>query len=207
MGLVKQAKRAVRRALNPIAKTVGGLQARIAARDPRAVVLDLERQLQRNEYECGAAGPFAILRYHGKGRSLDATALAVGTTEEDGTSEGPILRLFRARGLRPIVKARATLRDVRAGIDAGAPVLVCVNQETHWSVVYGYSRDRIWLADPSAYQAFAREAITNAEFRERWDNRWAVIVRAGPRRRRAATVRTARRDPATSRRSAPLRSG
>lgn len=185
MQLVKHAGRAVRRSLNPIARWVGGLQADLAMRaDPRAVVLDLERQLQRNEYECGAAGPFAILRYHGRGRSLDATARLLGTSEEDGTPEGPIIRLFCARGLRPVVKARCTLRDLRAGIDAGAPALVIVNDESHWSVVYGYSRDRMWIADPSAYQSFLRAAIPTAEFRARWD-RWAVIVQAGPRRRRA----------------------
>lgn len=182
---MKALRRAVRRALaNPIARMIGGAQAALAERADRdAVVLDLERQFQRNEFDCGAAAPFAILRYYRKGRSLDATFDALGTSEEDGTSEGAIFRLFRARGLRPMIKVRATLRDLRAGLDVGSPALVSVNGEKHWSVVYGYSRERIWVADPSAYQCFLRQAIPTADFRARWD-RWAIIVGPSPPRRR-----------------------
>ena len=42
------------------------------------------------------------------------------------------------------------------------------------SVVYGYSKDKIYLADPSIYQG-VRPGISIERFRQRWD-RWAMVV-------------------------------
>lgn len=142
------------------------------ARD--AVVLDIERSVQLDSFSCGAQVAYMCLAYHRKARSIAAVTRALDTDEE-GTSTRSLLTLFRGRGLKPIVKARATLVDLRTTIDAGAPLIVSMDAESHWSVVYGYGSGRWFVADPSIRKTL-RVGLSTEVFRARWD-RWAMIVR------------------------------
>lgn len=160
----------LRSLLDPLGK-LGNLEQMQSGDD--AILLDVERRPQPDGFSCGVYATLMILEYHGKARSPRAIARAL-KTDEDGTRQGPILTLFRQRGLEPIIQARATLRDLRRGIDQGAPSLVSVNDGGHGSVVCGYSRGTICLADPSIYQGL-RRGISVERFRKRWD-RWAMDV-------------------------------
>ena len=160
----------VKRVLDTVA---GWIQTVDEARDDDAVLLDVRRSVQADGFSCGAQSALMILRYHGKGRSIDATMRALDT-DEDGTSTGPLLKLFRQRGLKPVIKARATIADLRCGIENGAPSLVSLDDESHWGVVYGYSATRIYLGDPSIRKTL-RVGLTVRAFRARWD-RYAVVV-------------------------------
>lgn len=143
------------------------------ARD--AVLLDMRRTIQVTGYTCGAESAYMILRYFGKARSIGAVTRALDT-DEAGTSTRSLLALFRKRGLRPAINARATLDDLRRAIDAGAPVLVSMDDERHWSVAYGYSSTkRFFILDPSIRRS-QRVALSVDAFQARWD-RWAMIIR------------------------------
>ena len=150
------------------------LGGQIVEEEGDATLLDIGRSLQLDSYSCGAQSAFMILRYYGKARSPAAVARALGTNEENGTSGEAIRSLFRQRGLRSVVRSKATLRDLKEAIDAEAPALVSLDDEGHWGVVYGYSRQKVYLADPSIRRSW-RVACAKDAFRERWD-RWAMIV-------------------------------
>lgn len=140
---------------------------------PGDVVLDLPRTLQLDGYSCGAQSAVSILRYFGKGRSVPRTLRLLGT-DKDGTAVGPIRDLFRARGLRPVVLRSPTKQSLIRAIDAGAPLLVAVDDSGHWSVLYGYGRGSIFLMDPSLRRAL-RVRWHWSEFKARWDG-WAMAV-------------------------------
>jgi ABC-type bacteriocin/lantibiotic exporter with double-glycine peptidase domain len=141
------------------------------ALDP--VLLDIKRSIQLDDYSCGAQSAFMILRYFGKARSVTAVARAVGTNE-GGTTTRALLKLFRKRKLKPVIKANATLDDLRSAIADGAPSLVSLDGNVHWGVVYGYSSKNIYLADPSLWKSI-RVGMSVEKFLDRWD-RWAMIV-------------------------------
>ncbi len=138
-----------------------------------ATVLDrFKRSVQLDDYSCGAQSAYAILRYYGKARSPQAIARIL-KVKADGVSQGPILALFRQRGLRPVIKPRATVRDIERAIRVGAPVLASVDANQHWVTVYGYSKTHIFVADPTLWAPFC--IVPRKAFLRRWD-RWAMVV-------------------------------
>ncbi len=141
---------------------------------PGAIVLAVRRSVQLDRYSCGAQSAFMILRYFGKARSIEAVTKALGTTE-DGTGTMTIVRLFRHRGLKPRIKARADVHDLATAVDLGAPSLVSMDDGEHWAVVYGYARGAVFLADPSIKRSL-RVRVPTTAFCARWD-RWAMVVR------------------------------
>ena len=162
----------VKSALDAVA---GWVQAVDESRaDDEAVLLDIKRSVQADDWSCGAQSAFMILRYFGKARSVTAVVQALGT-DRDGTSVRQLLDLFRRRRLRPVIMPEATPADLRRGIDEGAPAVVSLDDGGHWGVVYGYAPDTIYLADPSLRRAF-RVAGSTESFCRRWD-RWAMVVR------------------------------
>lgn len=161
--------------LKRVLDTVAGWAQSIdESRDDDAVLLDVSRSVQADGFSCGAQSALMILRCHGKGRSIDATIRAL-STDEGGTRTGALLKLFRQRGLKPVIKAHATLRDLKRGIDDKAPSIVSLDDEAHWGVVYGYSSTRVYLADPSIRNAIG-VGLSCARFGRRWD-RWAMLVK------------------------------
>lgn len=146
--------------------------------DPGAVVLEgFEPSLQLDMHSCGAQSAFMVLRWFGRARSVDAVTRALGTTT-DGTDEGAIVRLLRARGLRVRIHQDATMKTIESAIRAGSPALVCLDEgDGHYAVVYGFSRQFVRLADPS-WRRSVRTIVPRAEFRERWAPwRWALVPR------------------------------
>jgi len=160
-------------AVKVIVDTVAGwIQALDEALARDAVLLDVRRSIQLDGYSCGAQSGFMILRHFGKARSVTAVAKAL-RTDEDGTGTSELRDLFRRRGLKPVIKARATLADLRRGVDAGAPSLVSLGDGAHWGVVFGHAPGTIFLADPS--MKIIRVRFSTDAFLRRWD-RWAMIV-------------------------------
>ena len=154
-------------------KAAGAVQRVDEAFSNNAVLLDVERSIQLDGWSCGAQSGYMLLRHFGKARSVDATARALGTDEE-GTSESSLLRLFRQRRLEVRVRKRATLSDLRRGIDRDALSLVSMDDGSHWAIVYGYSVGKIFVADPSLLKSVG-VGLTVGDFEHRWDH-WAAIV-------------------------------
>jgi len=141
---------------------------------PGAVVLAVRRSIQLDRYSCGTQSAFMILRYFGRARSIAAVSKTLGT-DEDGTGTMSLVRLFRRRGLKPRINARADIDDLATAIDLGAPSLVSMDEGEHWAVVYGYARGTVFLADPSIRRSL-RVRVPTTAFCARWD-RWAMVVR------------------------------
>jgi ABC-type bacteriocin/lantibiotic exporter with double-glycine peptidase domain len=157
----------------------GGESALFA--DDDDVILDgFERSIQLDDYSCGAQVTFSILRYFGRARSISRTTDLLGT-DDDGTSWAAMRRLFLARGLSAKEMRDARKRDIKAAIDAGAPVVVSVDNEEHWACVFGYRKQRVYLADPSLPRS-PRVLVQWSTFMARWD-RWAGVVSAPGLRR------------------------
>lgn len=161
----------VKRVLDTLARSVQLLDER---RDEHAALLDVRRSVQVTTFTCGSESAYMVLRFHGKARSMNAVRRALDT-DRDGTSTASLLQLFRRRGLKPVIRARATLDDLRRGIVDGAPSIVSLDEASHWGVVYGVSATRVYLADPSLLRSF-RVAVPTDRFLERWDC-WAMTVR------------------------------
>lgn len=143
-------------------------------RSPDSIVLGVRRSIQLDGHSCGAQSAFMILRYFGKARSISAVSNALGTNQT-GTSTTSIVRLFRRRGLKPRINARANVDDLAKAVGLGAPSLVSMDDGEHWAVVYGYARGAVFLADPSIRRSL-RVRVPTAAFCARWD-RWAMVVR------------------------------
>lgn len=170
--------------LRSVADAVVGVGQVLETRFRRAdgdVVLDgFERSIQLDDFSCGAQVTYAILRYFGRARSISRTTDLLGT-DDDGTAWAAMRRLFVARGLRTRFRDGARKRDIKTAIDAGAPVVVSVDDEEHWACVFGYGKHHVYLADPSLPRSM-RVLVTWSTFMGRWD-RWAGVVSS--RRRRA----------------------
>jgi ABC-type bacteriocin/lantibiotic exporter with double-glycine peptidase domain len=149
--------------------------------DRRATVLSLKRSLQLDGYSCGAQSAYVILRHYGKARSIAHVTRELGTTG-DGTTQDQIRTLLVRRGLVPKRINCPTIARLRQAIGEGCPVLVSVDDEEHWAVVYGYSPGHIFLADTSPFGG-VRCRTSTKRFRARWD-RWAMKVAQGTGRSR-----------------------
>lgn len=142
--------------------------------DDDVVLKGFKRLVQLDGYSCGAQSAHAVLRYFGVGRSLKRTARLIGC-DSDGTDWAPMKRLFVKRRLGTHRMNRARKRDLKAAIDAGCPVLVAIDDEGHWAVVYGYGSGKVYLADPSLKRAKGNVVFDWSDFKDRWDG-WAAVI-------------------------------
>jgi predicted double-glycine peptidase len=144
---------------------------------PHAVVLPgFPRSIQLDGYSCGAKSTYMILKYFG--RSCTATSVeAELRTDEDGTSSTDIKPRLRKHGLKVHVNANMGLRDLKAAINAGSPVLVSLYDGWHYSVVYGYSPGYVFVMNPSlGSMGSVKCAVGLAEWRRMFDG-WGVVVK------------------------------
>lgn len=162
----------LKRVLDTVAGWAQSLEERCTGNE--AVLLDVKRSVQADGYSCGTQSAFMVLRYYGRARSIEAVTHQLGT-DEDGTNSIAIIRLLRKRRLVPVVKRRASIRDLRRALRGGSPVIVSLDDGGHWAVVYGCAPDKIFLADPSLARGI-RVGIPVARFRQRWNDRWAIVV-------------------------------
>jgi len=140
-----------------------------------AVFLEgFERSVQIDGYSCGAQCAFSILKFYRKARSVDNVTREAGTTSK-GTDPEDLRELFLRRGLAPHRINRPTVSKIKREIREGFPVLVSVDDDEHWAVVYGYARQGLFVCDPSIRRAWRCRCSTQ-EFLRRWD-KWAMAVR------------------------------
>ena len=138
---------------------------------PNAVILPhFPRSIQLDYYSCGAKSTYMILKYYGKRCTSDSVEKQLGT-DEDGTSPSDIKRVLRKYGLQTHTDTNMNLRDLKASINAGSPILVSLYDGWHYSVVYGYSNKHVFVMNPSSLKC----AVGLSEWRRSWD-RWGIIV-------------------------------
>ena len=161
--------------VNSLAAVAQAAEVGVAGADDDVILDGFERSIQLDDFSCGAQVTHAILRYFGRARSTSRTTRLLGT-DDDGTSWTAMRRLFLARGLTAKARRDARKRDIKTAIDAGAPVVVSVDDEEHWACVFGYGKHHVYLADPSLPRSL-RVLVPWSTFMARWD-RWAGVVSA-----------------------------
>lgn len=155
-----------------IANAAKSVEEAFTGKRNRVLLDDFPRFVQLDGWSCGAQSAHAILAYFGFRRSIETTIRDLGT-DEDGTGTKAMRSIFVRKGLVTRIVKNARLRDVRRALADGGPVLVSLYDGAHWAVVYGISRHRVYVADPSPRQASV--AWKRRRFRRAWD-RWAMIV-------------------------------
>ena len=143
---------------------------------PSAVILpNFQRSLQLDQYSCGAKSLYSIFRYYNKRCTPKSIEKALNT-DEDGTSVSDIKRVVKRYGL-----TCRTLRDLKAAIDHEHPVLISMYDGKHYGVIYGYSKNHVFIMNPSL--DFTRDgvgsikcAIRKQEFNRIWDKYGLVIA-------------------------------
>jgi ABC-type bacteriocin/lantibiotic exporter with double-glycine peptidase domain len=134
----------------------------------------MERSLQLDGYSCGVQAAFSILKYYGKARSPKKIDKLLKAYNRGYASEKAIYALFRERGLKISLRKKATLSTIKESIlDYEAPMLTTIDDFDHWVVVYGYSKDRIYVLDSVGIRFFVRR--NRKKFLSRWDH-WGAIV-------------------------------
>jgi ABC-type bacteriocin/lantibiotic exporter with double-glycine peptidase domain len=158
-----------------LADSIANVFKRLEEQDPSAIILPgIRRSLQLDRYSCGVQSVKVILDYFVRSLSIDSIERRLGTDEE-GTPIAAIRRLLKSRGLTSKIRVEATLRDIRKAIYSGYPVLVSFSQGEHWAVVYGYSKNAVFVADSSITKNLWCR-VPRTRFHRQWD-RWMMIVR------------------------------
>jgi ABC-type bacteriocin/lantibiotic exporter with double-glycine peptidase domain len=147
---------------------------------PNAVLLDnFPRRIQRNSYSCGAISVFIILEYFGISVSYNKVFRLLGT-DQDGTAAWDIKNTLKKYGLRVKTNAQMTVRNLKTAIDSESPVLISICLDEHYAVVYGYSRNHIFVMNSSLDASdegvgSIKVAVPRRDFLDYWD-RWGIIV-------------------------------
>ena len=141
-----------------------------------AEILNFHHSIQLDGYSCGAQCAYSILRYWNKKCTIDSVRDALGTDEKGYTSQTSIYKLFRRRGLKISDRKRTKIGDIMEAIDDyEAPMLITVDDEFHWCVVYGYSEGKIFVMNPLPIISSTFCGWRKKDFRDRWD-RWGAII-------------------------------
>jgi ABC-type bacteriocin/lantibiotic exporter with double-glycine peptidase domain len=143
---------------------------------PNAAILpNFPRSIQLDYHSCGVHCVLSILRFYNKRVSFRRLKKLL-RTNEDGTSATDIRRVFKTYELEC-----RTIRDLKAAIDDGCPVLISMWDGEHYAVVYGYSSSMIFVMNPSLDASSDGVgsltcAVSKRAFRRSWD-RWAMVIR------------------------------
>jgi ABC-type bacteriocin/lantibiotic exporter with double-glycine peptidase domain len=135
---------------------------------------DFPRFMQLDNYSCSVATTRSVLMYYGMDLLEHELRWLLEVDPKKGADEKAIAKVLRLRGRRPRMKHNMTLKGLRMQIDAGKPVIVCLDDSAHWAVVYGYSRTGFYVMDPSP-KCLLKTHFSTKAFRRRWD-RWGMLV-------------------------------
>jgi len=148
---------------------------------PKAVILpNFPRSIQLDYHSCGAKAVYSILLYYKKRYGHRSVERAL-KTDEDGTGVSDIRRVFKKYGLECRTLRKPVIRDLKAAIDDGCPVLISTWDGEHYSVVYGYSKSELFVMNPSLDASpdgvgSLSVVVSKAAFRRSWD-RWAMVIK------------------------------
>ena len=93
------------------------------------VFIDIPNLRQYGTYTCGATCVQMIMNWinpYESDLNLTAYEEALGTSEEAGTPPENMLEYFEQNEISITAKAKRTMNDLKAAIDKGHPVLMCI---------------------------------------------------------------------------------
>ncbi len=147
-------------------------------------VLPVKPYTQVNNYECGVACVQSVLAYVGQKVGRLALKKEMGTNREDGTDQGKIKKALRSRGVTCNEFHDSSLATLEKHVSKGKLCLVAYQawgakkyfdtlQSGHYSVVFGFEKEYLWLMDPNVRQGRVRyrkgiRKIKKASFLNRW---------------------------------------
>jgi ABC-type bacteriocin/lantibiotic exporter with double-glycine peptidase domain len=140
-----------------------------------SVVLQMKRSVQLDSYSCGAQCVYMILSYYDKNKTLNEIKESLNTTELDGTGTKQILNYLVKNGLDVQINGKGAISSIQETITKGYPMLITVDDEDHWVIVYGYSDDGIFVLDSSRSRFLNQWGY--GEFIKRWDENWIAVVK------------------------------
>jgi uncharacterized protein YvpB len=124
------------------------------------------------------------MAYSGRRVARKTLKTALGTNKDEGTLPGKIKEVLKSNGVLFAEKDRASLADLERQVKKGRLCLVAYQawgakkyfdsrQSGHYSVVFGFEKDFLWLMDPNVrggrvrYRKGVRKIKKNV-FEKRW---------------------------------------
>ncbi len=125
----------------------------------KILILPVKPVRQENGYECGLASVMTILRTLGSKPRKETVKRKLGTSKRRGTHPERIKDLFNDIDVKFREKHGASLLDLEKKVKNKKLCLVVYQawgtkkyyeklESGHYSVVIGYEKDYLWLADP-----------------------------------------------------------
>jgi ABC-type bacteriocin/lantibiotic exporter with double-glycine peptidase domain len=117
---------------------------------------------------CGPASLKMVLGFYGINKSEDYLAKITKSSRKKGCDEKNIVRAAEKFGLKGYVKYNSSIKELKKLIKKGIPVIVdwfSPQENGHYSVVVGFNKDNIFLADPH-FGKIMKHKIN--WFEERW---------------------------------------
>ena len=117
---------------------------------------------------CGPAALKIVLSAYGINKSESFLAKITGSSRIRGCDEENLVKAAEELGLRGYVKQNSSIQEVKRLVKKGIPVIVdwfSPEEAGHYSVVVGFEKNKIILADPH----FGKLREHSIEwFEERW---------------------------------------
>lgn len=143
-------------------------------------ILDFPQLRQSFEYNCGSKTLQGILIYYGLNIREETVIKKAKTSPDYGTLIKNIEKVLIQYNLKFDSK-EMTIKEIENYIDKKIPVLILLQAwgddiknykksflNGHWVVVIGYSKEKIYFADPYAYR---RTFLYKNELLERWHSK------------------------------------
>jgi ABC-type bacteriocin/lantibiotic exporter with double-glycine peptidase domain len=117
-------------------------------------------RIQEHKYSCGAAAVANALRCLGK-KVSEGKVRRLARTDKDGTTEFGVLRALDELGYVGEVHyswdAKKLIGVLDQCMEAGEPVIIAADDDTHWSLVAGKLGDRYVYIDSDTVKRNVKE--------------------------------------------------
>jgi len=150
------------------------------AQDDIIKLLNFPDTRQSTNYTCATSSIGTILAYYGIDyREMDM-AKALGSNESEGTNIDKVIHFLNMNGLQTDIRENMNINDLIYYIDKNIPVLVLIQawgniddyteewKSGHYSVVVGYSRNKIIFSEPALYNL---GYLSYGDLMKRWHDR------------------------------------